>query len=81
MTEEQIRRRIGEIVLMKRRRMGVTQEELAGRAGLRTSYISDIERGRRNFSVITLLRLCSALEEPPEALLDFPVGEISSDSV
>lgn len=58
--------------------MQLTQEQLAGLAGLRTSYVSDIERGRRNVSVITLLRLSLALEIPPESLLNFPLSEISS---
>jgi transcriptional regulator with XRE-family HTH domain len=83
MTEEEILRRIGESVLTKRRRLGLTQERLAALAGLRTSYISDIERGRRNFSIITILKLSQALGERPEVILDLPADvtfEFTSDS-
>ncbi|MDF1640439.1 helix-turn-helix transcriptional regulator [Thalassolituus oleivorans] len=83
MTEEEILRRIGESVLTKRRRLGLTQERLAALAGLRTSYISDIERGRRNFSIITILKLSQALGERPEVIFDLPADvtfEFTSDS-
>jgi transcriptional regulator with XRE-family HTH domain len=40
---------------------GLTQERLAEGAGLHTTYVSDIERGRRNVGVINLDRLATAL--------------------
>jgi transcriptional regulator with XRE-family HTH domain len=39
----------------------MTQEGLAEGAGLHTTYVSDVERGRRNVGVINLDRLASAL--------------------
>ena len=41
--------------------MGISQEELAGRSGLDRTYISGIERGRRNPSVRSLQRVSDAL--------------------
>jgi transcriptional regulator with XRE-family HTH domain len=46
----------------RREVLGISQEELASRAGLHRTYISDIERGARNPSLKTLSRLADALE-------------------
>ena len=40
---------------------GLTQEELAHRAGIHVTYLSGIERGRRNPSLGSLFRIASAL--------------------
>jgi transcriptional regulator with XRE-family HTH domain len=40
---------------------GMTQEQLAERAGLHTTYVSDVERGRRNIGILNLDRLAQAL--------------------
>jgi CheY-like chemotaxis protein len=42
--------------------LGVSQEELAGRAGLHRTYICDIERGARNVSLESIEKLARALE-------------------
>jgi transcriptional regulator with XRE-family HTH domain len=39
----------------------MTQEALAEGAGLHTTYVSDVERGRRNIGVINLDHLANAL--------------------
>jgi transcriptional regulator with XRE-family HTH domain len=40
---------------------GLTQEQLAYRAGVDRSYISQLERGLKSPTVDMLLRLCKAL--------------------
>ena len=47
-----------------RSRLGISQEELAGRAGLHRTYVSDIERGARNLSLESIDKLAKALEIP-----------------
>jgi transcriptional regulator with XRE-family HTH domain len=37
-----------------------TQEQLADRAAIQRSYLADLERGRRNPSVRTLVKLANA---------------------
>jgi transcriptional regulator with XRE-family HTH domain len=39
----------------------MTQEEFAEQAGIHRTYLSDIERGRRNVSVINIERVAQAL--------------------
>jgi CheY-like chemotaxis protein len=45
-----------------RNRRGISQEELAGRAGLHRTYVSDIERGARNVSLESIEKLARALD-------------------
>ena len=40
---------------------GLTQEEFAELSGFSQQYLSDLERGRRNPTVVTLFELASAL--------------------
>lgn len=44
-----------------RKDQGLTQEQVAARTDISQQYISDLERGRRNPTVITLYELAQAL--------------------
>ena len=52
---------MGQNVRVYRKRSGFTQEELAEKAELAPTYVSDIERGRENISVDALARIAKAL--------------------
>lgn len=41
--------------------VGVSQEELAGRAGVHRTYVSSVERGQRNVSLENIFGLAAAL--------------------
>ena len=51
-------------IAIKRQRgsLGISQEELAHRADLHRTYVSDLERGVRNPSVASIEKLARALE-------------------
>ncbi len=51
---------------------GISQEELALEAGLDRTYISQVERGKRNVTVIVLARIAGALKTTPDRLLVQP---------
>jgi transcriptional regulator with XRE-family HTH domain len=51
-------------------RLGISQEELAHRAGFDRTYISGIERGRENLTLLSLNRLATALEVLPSNLVE-----------
>lgn len=51
-----------------RGRLGISQEELAERAGLHRTYVCDIERGARNVSLKSIEKLAKALEVPLSTL-------------
>jgi len=52
---------IGKKLAKQRNLQGISQEELADMADLDRTYISGIERGKRNISVFTLKKISDAL--------------------
>ncbi|MCC6524986.1 MAG: helix-turn-helix transcriptional regulator [Polyangiaceae bacterium] len=65
--------RFGSRVRAERERLGVSQEELADRAGMHRTYLGGVERGERNVGLLNVLRIARALGVAPAALLkDFP---------
>lgn len=57
-----MRKLVGRNLARLRRERGLTQEELEVRSGLSQQYLSSLERGRRNPTVITLYEIAQALE-------------------
>jgi transcriptional regulator with XRE-family HTH domain len=55
-----------------RTQVGLSQEELAYRAGLHRTYISSIERGQRNVSLENIFLIAEALGIEPGELLKLP---------
>jgi len=53
---------LGVAIKAQRASLGISQEELAYRAGLHRTYVSDVERGARNPSVESIEKLARALE-------------------
>jgi len=64
-----LRRLIGQNVRTCRTRLGISQEELAFRANLHRTYVSGVERGVRNPTVLIVGRLAKALDVEPPVLL------------
>jgi transcriptional regulator with XRE-family HTH domain len=62
-------REIGNKLLTIRKRMGMTQVEVAEAAGLSSRTYADIERGTVNMRVETILRICDALHITPDEVL------------
>jgi transcriptional regulator with XRE-family HTH domain len=56
-----IRGRFGFAVKDRREELRLTQEEFAEKAGLHRTYISDVERGTRNLSLVNIERVAAAL--------------------
>ncbi len=63
-----IKTRFGSAVRTRRKGLGISQEELAGRAGLHRTYVADVERGARNLSLANIEKLAQALETSLPAL-------------
>ena len=53
---------LGMAIKTQRASLGISQEELAHRAGLHRTYISDLERGARNPSIESIEKLAGALQ-------------------
>lgn len=58
----EVRVRVGLNLQALRRERGLTQEALAHRADLHQTYLSGVEGGRRNPSIMVLARLAAALD-------------------
>jgi transcriptional regulator with XRE-family HTH domain len=69
-----MRKLVGRNFARLRREKGLTQEDVEARSGFSQQYLSDLERGRRNPTVITLFELSQALEVSHVALVQ-PDGE------
>jgi transcriptional regulator with XRE-family HTH domain len=52
---------MGEAIGTHRKRLHISQEKLAEKADLSPTFISDLERGRVNVAVDSLLRIANAL--------------------
>jgi transcriptional regulator with XRE-family HTH domain len=66
---EDLRAAFGQRLRALREAADLSQEALAERADLHWTYISGMERGRRNPGLNTLARLAHALDLPIEELL------------
>lgn len=60
---------IGNKLLAIRKRMGLTQAEVAEAAGLSDRTYADIERGTVNMRIETILRICQVLHITPDEVL------------
>ena len=63
-------KRFGAAVKARREKLALSQEELAERAGLHRTYIGGIEQGRRNLSLLNIVKLAQALGTEPATLFE-----------
>lgn len=59
--EEDIRRKLARTIVVLRERMGITQAELARRAGVDRAFLNGIERGKRSPTVPALVKIAAGL--------------------
>lgn len=64
-----VRERIGLNVQNLRREKSLSQEELADRAQIHQTYLSGVERGKRNPTVVVLQRIAEALGSDIEVVV------------
>lgn len=70
-----MRRLVGRNLRRIREAKEIRQEKLAELSGFGQQYISDVERGRRNPTVVTLFHLATALGVVPADLVVFDDGD------
>ena len=69
--DDELLKKIGEIISSFRKRQNLSQSQLAFEAGLPLMQISRIERGVTNPSISTLSAIAKALDVPLKILFDF----------
>ena len=67
-----MRRLVGNNFARLRQERGLTQEQVAERSGFSQQYLSGLEQGRRNPTIVTLFELAQALEVDYLELLQPP---------
>ncbi len=72
-------KKVGERIAKRRRELGLKQWQVNDMAGLSDKYLSNIERATSVLSVDVLMRLCSALNTTPDALLIGTIAECEKD--
>lgn len=59
-------------VRKRRLELGLSQEELAERAGVHRTYVGMLERGEKNVTIYNIERIAMALDVSPASLLLTP---------
>ncbi|MDP3495567.1 MAG: helix-turn-helix transcriptional regulator [Hyphomonadaceae bacterium] len=65
-----VAKRVGANLRRVREAQGISQEDLADRAGLHRTYVSGVERGVRNPTVKVLDKTAKALKVKPSVFLE-----------
>ena len=58
---QDIKFKFGLAIRKRRLELNISQEELADRASMHRTYVGDIERGKRNVSLVNIEKLANAL--------------------
>lgn len=66
---DNINRRVGQKIRKYRQSRGLTQEQLAFKAGLHRAYIGHVERGEKNIGLINLEKIAKSLSIETTELL------------
>jgi len=64
-----MRKLVGANVRRLRQEKGLTQEEFAEKSGFSQQYVSGLENGRRNPTIVSLYELAQALDTTPIVLI------------
>ncbi|MEI8172724.1 MAG: helix-turn-helix transcriptional regulator [Deltaproteobacteria bacterium] len=70
---ENVRRLIGDRIRQLRKERGLSQEKLGFKAELHYTHIGAIERGEKNWSIDTLIKLAKGLNVEIPELFNFPM--------
>lgn len=70
MSKSKILEAFGNRVKEERLKLGISQEELAERAGLHRTYIGMIERAEKNITLLNIEKISKALNVALKKLLD-----------
>jgi transcriptional regulator with XRE-family HTH domain len=60
---------MGDRIRVRRRELGISQEDLGYRSGLHRTYVGHLERGEVNASLLNILKVAAALDTDAGDLL------------
>lgn len=68
--ENEVKRNFGNTLRFFRHDRDYSQEYVGEKTGLHRTYISDIERGDRNLSLINIIKICEVLTIDPSTFFN-----------
>lgn len=68
-SQDVILKSFGERLRLVRERRGISQERLALACGMDRTYVSAVDRGRQNITIVNMYRLAEALNVSPHIFL------------
>ena len=74
-----LQKALGRAVRKHRLRLGLTQESASQRADLHRTYLADVERGARNASIGSIVRVANALQLSVADLFKAAEAEIAAE--
>ena len=78
---QDIQKKLGEKIRAYRKDAGLSQEDLAEKAGISAYYAGEIERGQASPSLNTIRDIAQALGIQPKELFSFPAEEETTEQV
>lgn len=75
MNEDKVKKQFGNALRKVRQEKKLSQEALAEISSLHRTYISEVERGDRNISLINIFKLCNSLNIETSDLFKIIEGE------
>ena len=66
-----VKEALGKRIKALRNELGISQEELADRANIDRTYITGVECGKRNISIVNIEKISIALNVSLSKLFDF----------
>lgn len=66
-----VKEALGKRIKFLRNEIGISQEELADRAEIDRTYITSVECGKRNISIVNIEKIAKALGVTLSKLFDF----------
>lgn len=70
---------VGKRIASRRRELGLKQWQVNEMAGLCNNYISNVERATTVISIDVLMKICTALDTTPDALLLGAIADEDND--
>jgi len=76
-----VKRLVGDRIRQLRKQKGFSQEKLGDESDLHYTHIGSIERGQKNWSIDTLIKVAKGLDVEVAELFNFPLTAINAEKM
>jgi transcriptional regulator with XRE-family HTH domain len=68
-SEKRVLAKLGDVIRARRNELSMSQEALADAAKITRTHMGEVERGKRNVSVLAVVRIAAAMKVQPSEIL------------